>query len=60
MGAEIGRIGPARISSRGIFDFDYSGPKAPQNECGERPGESDSQVEDSDSIQGLVQTYFSR
>ena len=60
IGPEIRCIGPARISTRGILDFDYFGAKARQNERGKRSGESYSQIEDSDSIQGLVQTYFSR
>jgi hypothetical protein len=60
IGAEVRRIGPARIASRGILDFDYFGAEPRENERGKRSGERDGQIEDSDSIQGLVQVYFSR
>ena len=57
---EVRRVGPARIAACGVFNLDHFRAKACQNQRGKRPGECDSQIEDGDSIQGLVQVYFSR
>jgi hypothetical protein len=58
--AEVWGVGPATVTARGVFNLDHFGAKARQNERGERPGEGDRQIEDSDSIKGFVQAYFSR
>jgi hypothetical protein len=58
--AEVRRVGPARIAAFGVFNLDHFRAEACENQRGKRPGECDSQIEDGDSIEGLVQVYFSR
>lgn len=60
MRAEVWSIRAARVAARRILDFDYFGAKARQDERGEGPGERDCQIENSDSIKGFIQAYFSR
>ena len=58
--SEVRGIGPARIAASRVLDLDYFRAKAREDQRGEGPGQRNGQVENSDSIKGLIQVYFSR